>query len=541
MNDSSASNGRFHWKEPIFRDEPFDQSQWYGLYELLKRTNAAKAELLPSAYESARIAYQNYQQAQREELDRYAHQRPQDEAHNQALREEQARLMGAIREIYDKWQPQIEQKLQDYLQALEEAKIAGARVGVNLRGEPLFGGREAEDADSNPQTNGQADPNLPNANETPVRNADRLPMPASSEWRDTFAPEVSRPRYEEPPPRTESEVAHERNLPTVKTYLLNRPLWWTLVVVGGAFTGLMLLIALGGDLEAWDRPLFWLALLGGVMLHLLWVPALWGASAVVGELYHLFRWDANKSQREAWVVGVGLMGLPILLFSLLAILMTTLGQLRPAEPLHALVLAISALLIVPTVAIALLEGFLYGRSVPVRHHHDTEVTQAVRHYLQQQRAQEQAPADPPEDSSPQGFRSPLQTDSNPTANPSMNATTNNRAQSEREQSWRDFQEAHAGYTARWSIYRYTLEQRDLELQPYYEALARLDWRPIYEYLPPYAEARLETLYNQWREAFLHFLKLLREAVRELRDGEELARALQEYTLLIGSARTQTEQ
>lgn len=532
MHDSSASNSHPHWQEPIFRDEPFDQSQWYSLYELLKKTNAAKAELLPSAYESARIAYQNYQQAQHEELERYAHQRPQDEAHNQALREEQARLMGAIREIYDKWQPQIEQKLQDYLQALEEAKIAGARVGVNLRGEPLFDEMEAETPSSTPQLNGQGNPNPSEG--TLVRNPNPLPIPASRQWGEALAPKSMLPRYEEPHPRTESEVAHERNLPTVKTYLLNRPLWWTLVVAGGAFTGLMLLIALGGNLEAWDRPLFWLALLGGVMLHLLWVPALWGASAVVGELYHLFRWDANKSQREAWVVGIGLMALPLLLFALLAILIMTLSQLRPAEPLHALVLAICALLIVPTVAIALLEGFLYGRSVPVRHHQDTEVTQAVRHYLQQQRAQEQA-AKTAEGISADGRNSSSQrADSDPVIN-------NRTEEAEHEQAWRDFQEAGARRSAQWSIYKYTEKQRDAELQPYQEALARLDWRPIYQYLPPYAVARLETLYSQWRKAYLHFLKLLAEAVRELRDGEELARAIQEHTLLIESSKPPVEQ
>ncbi len=540
LNGSSVGHSHSHWWDPIFRDEPFQESQWYSLYQLLGKANAAKAELLLGAYESARIAYQNYKQAEREERERYAHQRTQDEAHNQALREEQARLMGAIREIYDKWQPQIEHRLQDYLQALEEAKIAGARVGVNLRGEPLFGGRETENTDSNPQTDSQATSNPSNANETPVRNADRLPVPTSSERRDTFAPESSRPRFEEPPPRTESEVAHERNLPTVKTYLLNRLLWWALVVVGGAFTGLMLLIALGGDLEAWDRPLFWLALVGGVMLHLLWVPALWGASAVVGELYHLFRWDAVKSRREAWVVGIGLILLPFILFLLFAILITTLGQLRPAEPLHALVLAITALLLVPTVAIAVLEGFLYGRSVPVRRQQETEVTQAVRHLLRQQN-QTQPAEDPTDETFPPSPLSPLPITSDPAEHPTSNPIASPPAQSEREQAWQNFQEAYARCTIRWAVYQYTFEQRDLELQLYREALARLDWRPIYGYLPPYAEARLETLYNQWREAYLLFLKLLREAVRELRDGDELARALQEYTMLIGNTSTNAEQ
>ncbi len=501
----AGENGRFIPPEPIFRDVPFRDSQWHSLYELLRKVNSAKAELLVSAYEDARIAYQNYHQAKQEAYERYAQQRPLDAEHNRNLRAEEAQLHQAMRAIYEKWQPIIEKRLEDYLQALQDAHVKGARIGLNRRGDPMLGIGSPTSEDSTPTT--------------PEVQSQTLPAPLSEPTGHLDTPSPSPERLEEPPPRTESEVAHERNLPSVKTSLLPSPLWWALVVVGGMFTGLLLLVALRGDVSAVDQLEFWLAMLGGVILHLLWVPALWGASATVGELYHLFRWDEGKSRASAWVVGIGLMALPITLFTLLLILIGTVAQLRSNEPLQGLVIVMTALLWVPTVAIAVLRGYLYGRSLPVQHQLNAEITQAVRQHLGRQKESAKR--------------------ASPTASNSLQEVTTEEMgetpSESAERAWREFYEAEARTRACWAIYRFALEQRQEELQPFQQALARLDWRPLYDPLPPHMQEQLNQCLQQWEVCYRHFLELLKQAVRELNDGEELARIVEEHERVLFSA------
>ncbi|OYT70747.1 MAG: hypothetical protein CFK48_05750 [Armatimonadetes bacterium CP1_7O] len=67
-----------------------------------------------------------------------------------------------------------------------------------------------------------------------------------------------------------------------------------------------------------------------------------------------------------------------------------------------------------------------------------------------------------------------------------------------------------------------------ELAPYEQMLRELQPRPIYDYLPPWAEERLQTLYQQWCDAYGAFLDYVAEAVRECKDGEQIQQRVAAY-------------
>lgn len=64
--------------------------------------------------------------------------------------------------------------------------------------------------------------------------------------------------------------------------------------------------------------------------------------------------------------------------------------------------------------------------------------------------------------------------------------------------------------------------------PYERLLNEAQPRPIYDYLPPQAEQRVQALYRQWLNAYATFLDYVGEAVRECKDGEQLQQRITEF-------------
>lgn len=57
VNGTTEQSNRWEHREPIFSDVPFEQSEWEGLYTVLKQVNQLKAELVRVHYEAVRNAY----------------------------------------------------------------------------------------------------------------------------------------------------------------------------------------------------------------------------------------------------------------------------------------------------------------------------------------------------------------------------------------------------------------------------------------------------------------------------------------------------
>lgn len=168
VNGATEQANRWEDREPIFRDIPFEQSEWEGLYTVLKQVNQLKAELVRVQYEAARKAYQNYLQAREQERDAYAVRRREDEAYNREVYARRQEVLGQIEAIRQKWRDEIDRLRQALDAALHKAYHCAGKAGLNLRGEPILGiGLELhEDASEAIAVSGNASPN--GQSETPV-------------------------------------------------------------------------------------------------------------------------------------------------------------------------------------------------------------------------------------------------------------------------------------------------------------------------------------------------------------------------------------
>jgi len=489
-------------REPVFADVPFEQSGWRPIVEVLERVNLAKARLLVSIYEAqVRVAYQQYRAVRQEEETRFAAERTEAERRNDALREQIHTVERAMAQARAHWQPQLDALREQLYPAWQDAYTKAAQAGINLRGDPLMG--DALQIDTSAQ--------LPGGHSAVISATEPL-SPAYSAGQNP--PAIPAASAQQPPSLTPAEVMHEQNLPGYQGYLIPKPLWAALVVLVGSGLGLILAFTAGiiAPGRAINEPLpVVLALVAGVALTYLWARALWGAVAIVAELYHLFGWHAGKARRAAWSIGAGLVLLVLMAGLLTPLLMGMARATASPGGWIQLALLTTALMMLPLLACALLEGFLEGRYKPVGHQIAARITQHERE--QSQRANETG-------SGGLGTGNAEAQDGSSTGE-TLSAASNAHAPSETEQAaW----VAIRRYQALYRQYSHLKGEMEQELAPYREQIEQLktEMRPIYPALPPHSRNRIMFAYRHWEQRYRSYLQHLADALRECQGGEELA-------------------
>lgn len=415
-------------REPIFRDVPFDESEWRPLYEILRQVSQPKAELMRAQYEKVRIAYQNYFAARAEEKREYATRRVEDEAYNQTTLEQRRAIEAEIRAIRDQWRTLLNNLRMELEEARREAYLRAGEAGINLRGGAILGiGLDDEvsawnlpeapqssesaspvpDASLSPATGGttaQPAPNLTVSRGAPAPWAATPPTPTTPMPQPSaatpLAAQAETPQEPAPPtiePLTHAEAAHEEHLPTAKPRVALGWLHWLAPSIAGVLLGQVLLAALQRGLGDWQDPLFWIASLAGALAMLAWYWALWDASRAMTELYYLFNWGAGQARRLTWLASAVLLTVfifPSLLligtlfiapFALLQSAASVAPSVWETAPLLSTLLVI--LLIVPLGGLALTSGYLHGRQAVVDNAVEARVAIAQRELAIQEREQ----------------------------------------------------------------------------------------------------------------------------------------------------------
>ncbi len=538
MSELNGVNGssRRGWdgREPIFRDVPFERSEWAGVYAVLKQVNQLKAELAHAQYEATRTAYQNYLKAYEQELAAYAQRRREDEAYNREAYEQRRLIAEKIEAIRQRWQQEIDRLLEELNSADVEAYRRAGLAGINLRGDPLLGiglpeeleGRAAErDATD---SDGTADASLADSG-----------TQGTAAAHASFTAQVSRSQpaldaslidsADSPEPLTPEEAAHDACLPTNQSLVIPHWLHWAAPVLIGLAIGQILLVALGRPIGDWESLAFWIASLAGVMSTLLWYRVVWGLSRAVSELYYLFDWGAAKARRAAWLGGFALM---LLAISPLALLAFTLSQLPAVWTRDSqLLTALTLLLMLPLLGLALVGGYLQGREQVVRNAVQSAVVAAKRNQLQeareqarQERIQREQIRLEQERERTEGNNAPH----NGAPPPPVAVLPPAPSSNDPHQRLRDAFEAISYARGVYANYRRARELMQEELALYEQMVRDLQPRPIYDYLPPQAEQRIQTLYNQWRDAYGAFLDYIAEATRECKDSEQIQQRIADF-------------
>ncbi len=511
--DAVAQRGAPPWyedegwlREPAFIDVPFEQSGWKPIIEALERVNLAKARLLASIYEAqVRVAYQCYRAIRQEEEALFARERLEAEQRNDALRAQIRAIEQSMEQVRARWQPQLDALRERLYPAWRDAYEKAAHAGINLRGDPLM-----EDGLSLSASESPTSPST-------ISTAQSSPLTPSMEQNLPAPPSMP---TQEPPSLTPAEVMHEHNLPSYQGALIPKPLWAVLVLVVGLGLGTVLAVALGLIMPGQPVGALFpvaLALLAGVALTYLWTRALWGASAIVAELYHLFGWHESKARRAAWSIGIGLIVLMLtavcwsaLLISMIRAAPTTSGWLTIA-------MLITALTILPLLICALLEGFLEGRYKPIGHWIASRITQYEREQFQRKRETGDGRSLSSTDRGDKGEVAQGDSGSGETA--SVSPEGKMLSEVERE-AWVAIRRYHALYRQ----YSHLKSEMEQELAPYREQIEQLkaEMRPLYPTLPPHSRNRIMLAYRQWEQMYHSYLHYLADALRECQGGEELA-------------------
>ncbi len=544
-----------------FQDVPFEESEWKPLYDLIARVHNPKAELIRARYEEMRLAYRNYIQARTEAIEQYARQRREDLQYNIEIEQQRVRVLEQIQAVHERWRPLLQELFEAKQRTTDEAYIALARLGIKpkirwasgaegdealFEDDLLFGNRASSDgtAPSPSNTNGTVSTNPTSPNPTPLSPPaqpqenlpdlwERLRPPTFEEYLAETDPSL----LKEPEPPTEASVAHEQNLPVFRTRVLHPALLWLMTIGAGLGLGAVFWMVLGGTLtvDALGTVGFWLAMVGGVSAMVLWGRGLWGAAAIVAELFHKFRWDEPKARREAWAVALGasmllLVGLLVAVGSAFSWL-----SLRPSPPETPLLMMMLASLSVPLWLVAMVEGFLVGRAHAVQAQIDAALSQAKRQQQAEYQAQRQSahaqyqqflkewersetpstyerPALPitPEGRVSESVSQPSpRVPSNPPVNrPSLHLIEEARVKVAQCRS------AHLQYQR-------AKREMESELAWYQYQLTLLQRRPIYEMVSEAQYAHLARLRHEWETLYNRFVEMVAQAVEPLNDGEAL--------------------
>ncbi|MCS6923403.1 MAG: OmpH family outer membrane protein [Fimbriimonadales bacterium] len=536
----STANGATGGREPIFRDVPLEESEWRGLYEVLRQVNQPKAELMRAQYESTRTAYRNFLQAREEELKAYQQRRQEDEAYNRETDTQRQQLLEKVEAIRARWWNEIERLRQELKEAEVEARRRAARAGINLKGDLFLGigltetaefvqgsspaTTQVENAEENTSSSlpnsGGVNPPAPAEATAPAN--DRNPSTAQAAPADTIEP------------LTPEEAAHAARLPTDHSPLIPLWLYWLACGLVGVGIGLLALVALGRPFGDWQMPWLWIAALGGALAMWLWCHALWGVGRAVSELLYLFDWGAARARRIAWLVGgllLVLMMLPLALLASIALLPNT-GRAE-LQLLAALLLIV----VIPLLGLALVGGYFQGRARVIHNAVQSAVVAARREQQRAGREGKLFATSPPADAdapSTAGEPSPPPPRSDGAFTKPSNGATPPEAESSASSSAESQRLLQAAYEAIgvargiWQNFNRAQEMMQTEMAPYEQMLRELQRRPIYDYLPPWAEQRLQMLYQQWSLAYAAFLDCVAEAVRECKDGAQIQQRITEF-------------
>ena len=177
----NGSSGRI--PEPLFRDAPFDESEWRALYDILRQVNQPKAELMRVQYEAVRTAYQHYVSARVEERNAYAIQRAADEAYNREVAAQRQAVEAQMREARERWRPTLTELRTALEQARLEAYLRAGEAGMNLRGGAYIGLDDAEPSAHDAPRTAQPSPPAPTTRLPDIRAATPLPAPDAGDAR----------------------------------------------------------------------------------------------------------------------------------------------------------------------------------------------------------------------------------------------------------------------------------------------------------------------------------------------------------------------
>ncbi|MCX7926458.1 MAG: hypothetical protein N2554_11715 [Fimbriimonadales bacterium] len=590
LNGVNGDRRRWDGREPIFRDVPFEQSEWAGLYAVLKQVNQLKAELARAQYEATRTAFQNYLEAYEQELAAYAQRRRDDEEYNRYAHEQRRQIAERIEAIRQRWQQEIDRLREELNAADVEAYRRAGLAGITLRGDPLLGiglpdefernatephEQSAGTLQNDPTPEGSLQPatNFAQAQPASEPSAGRASLwsylikreseqttteQGASQAQASGASPATNLAVPEPAesiePLTPEEAAHAAHLPTDPSLVIPHWLHWVAPVLIGLAIGQILLVAAGRPIGEWESLAFWIASLGGVLMTLLWYRAVWGVSRGISELYYLFDWGAAKARRAAWLGGLVLLALLILPTALLAFILYLFSAGETRDPL--LLVALTLLLVLPLLGLALAGGYFQGRRRVVDDAVQSAVVAAKRNQQreareqarQEQRQQEQLRLEQERERTEQmriyselereRLASERQQREQVGTARSGDGAPHNGAQTpppfappppaDPHQRLRDAFEAISYARGVYANYRRARELMQEEVALYEQMLHDWQPRPIYDYLPPQAEQRIQTLYQQWRDAFGAFLDYIAEAARECKDGEQIQQRIAEF-------------
>lgn len=442
-----------------------------------------------------------------------------------------------------------------------------AQSGSNSAPNPLTEPSRATTAEAPTSQRSHAfisDPSLPAVASTPPvpsREAIReeIKQALREEFQETLTA-IGRAMVEptdEPAPLTESEVIAREDLPAVSRLVLAPWLWWLLVVITGSALGLLTSVALGISLSDWQNPLLWIASVLGVTTSVLLVSALWGASAIVGELYHLFAWTERKSAKASWLVGITWVIFLMFISGLFVFLVRTVWLMSVGSPLHGVILTFVGLM-----ALAMIQGFLHGRLQWVGHRIRAQMDPAERDAYYRRRAERetrvkqflewlagheqqanpttpppsQEHADPHRQASPavapthddpaQGVPNGIDSLEGFPIPASANAGRAN-GQADAEPSPRSLPSEVLAQIAETRALNNILRkmesdfvERKQELQARIEQLRR-ERRPIYMLVSPEGYQTVCEASRTWARYYVHFLDVLTQALQECKDGAGL--------------------
>lgn len=604
MEKQNGNQAHAPRNEPVFEDKPIEESSWGGLVSLLRQVNRLKAELLVSLYGETRVAYRTYLERRDQAIERYNRQQQEDTAYNQHLDAEIVPLLQELGELSRRQFEEMDALRREGEAAYLRALIEAGRYGLNLRGDPLFGFEQdnpthAPTQSSSTESQTPSSPPPPNSLEPqPVRGnlltrwfANRAAQSDGSQPSGTLNPSVDRdalrqeirqvlceelgtdPKVRQPaqagtsdplPPLSESEIVAKDHLPMVNPPILPLWLWWILVVFTGGFVGLLSLIAFGVNLRDWQAPLLWLAIGAGVATSLLFVSALWGAAAVVGELYHLFSWEENKSAKASKLMGGLWLLFLVWMFGMLIFLALTAWAASAVSPVRGVVLTFVGLMVLSMASVAMINGFLYGRRKWTEHRIAAQRLAAERERSRPPRREPEIPNTaavemPPvhanavptplterthsaslqgnEPVNPAGADVPIASGNGgltetayAKASPNPQAVVESDARLGSRTVPDDVLARIAEARARRQIYtdrQNFFEQRKQELQAQINRLEQQK-RPIYTEVTPEDATTLHQLSGVWARRYTYFLEALAEALKECKDGETLAEEVRRH-------------
>jgi hypothetical protein len=513
-------------REPLFRDVPFDESEWRELYEVLRQVNQPKAELMRVHYEAARTAYQHYVAARAEERAVYASQRVADEAYNREVAAQRQAVEAQVREVRERWRPVLASLRTELEQARVEAYLRAGEAGINLRGGAFLGiGLEPSegdgwDAQGATQTNAPAPQH---ATRVPaLQGAPSLPARVETPSGSAAPPSAWSPAQPPVEPLSAEEAAHAARLPTAQPRTALLWVQWLAPIAVGLLLGQLLLAAFGLSLNDWQNQLFWIASVAGALSMLVWYRALWNASRALSELYYLFNWGAGQARRVAWLAGAAI--LAVLLLPIL-VLLSGLYFAPSVWNTPVLMLALLALvLMLPLAGLALSGGYFHGRQEIV----SNAVRAAVNAARREQAREGHERSEPPTRHEPTVAPSPAAqaaTEVSTNGDSAPSRILASAASTDPQERLRAAFTAIASARAAEANYQHAKQAMEDELAPLQQELLRLQPRPIYPDLPPHAQERLNTLYQQWRQAYSALLDSVAEAARDCKDGEQIAQRI----------------